>query len=159
MRSRAALRVAIPIATFLGLGYVPIAPGTAASLGALALAALLVKYQGWRQWYFGLLALASLLPGVWAAHVVARESGQNDPSKVVVDEVVGQWVTLAGVVSFNWKSWLAAFVLFRLLDIWKPPPARQAETLSGGFGIVADDVVAGLYGALVLFAAGCFNLY
>ena len=159
MRSRAAVRLATPIATLLGLGYAPVAPGTAASLGTLALAALLVKYQGWTALHFGLLALALLAPGIWAAGAVAGESGQNDPGKVVVDEAVGQCVTLAGVTSFNWKSLLAAFLLFRLLDIWKPPPARQAETLRGGFGIVADDVVAGLYGALVLFAAGCFNLY
>jgi phosphatidylglycerophosphatase A len=59
----------------------------------------------------------------------------------------------------NWKSWLAGFVLFRLLDIWKPFPARQFEALPGGLGIVMDDVMAGIYGALVLFTAGCFNLY
>jgi len=59
----------------------------------------------------------------------------------------------------NWKSWLAAFVLFRLFDIVKPPPARQFEKLPGGLGIVADDVMAGIYGALVLLIAGWFNLY
>ena len=59
----------------------------------------------------------------------------------------------------NLTSWIAAFVLFRLFDIWKPPPIRQLEALPGGAGIVADDLMAGIYAALVLFAAGCFNLY
>ena len=78
---------------------------------------------------------------------------------VVVDEVVGQWITLAGATQLNWKSWLAALVLFRLFDIWKPPPVRQLEKLPGGIGIVADDAMAGVYGAMVLFAAGRLHLY
>jgi phosphatidylglycerophosphatase A len=76
-----------------------------------------------------------------------------------VDEVVGQWMTLTGATVLNWKSWLLALALFRLFDIWKPPPVRQLERLPGGLGIVADDAMAGVYGALVLFAAGWFNLY
>ena len=78
---------------------------------------------------------------------------------MVVDEVVGQWIALAGAASFNWKSWLGAFVLFRLFDIWKPPPARQLDRIPGGVGIVFDDVASGIYAALVLWAAGWFNLY
>jgi phosphatidylglycerophosphatase A len=157
-RTRAAW-VATPIATCLGLGYTPVAPGTAGSLGALGAAMLMVKYHGWRPLHFGLLAAVSLAPAVWAAHSAAARSGQRDPRSVVVDEAVGQWITLAGLASFSWTGWLAAFLLFRLFDIWKPAPARQVEALPGGFGIVADDVVAGLYGALVLFAAGWFNFY
>ena len=84
---------------------------------------------------------------------------RKDPGIVVVDEVLGQWITLAGAASLNWKSWLAAFCLFRLFDIWKPPPVRQLEALPSGAGIVADDVMVGIYGALVLFVMGCFNLY
>jgi phosphatidylglycerophosphatase A len=98
-------------------------------------------------------------PAIWAAGETARQSGIEDPRFVVVDEVVGQWLALAGARVFNWKSWLAAFVLFRLFDIWKPFPVRQLESLPGGLGIVADDLMAGLYAALVLFIAGCFNLY
>ena len=105
------------------------------------------------------LSVALSLPGIWAADVVAREIGKKDPQIVVVDEVVGQWMTLAGATALNWKSWLLAFALFRLFDIWKPPPVRQLEHLPGGAGIVADDAMAGVYGALVLFAAGWFNLY
>ena len=78
---------------------------------------------------------------------------------MVVDEVIGQWITLAGAATFNWKTWLAAFVLFRLLDIWKPAPVRQLESLPGGWGIVADDVMAGLYGALAIFVLDRFHLF
>ena len=108
---------------------------------------------------FAVLALIMLYPAIWAAAVFAKESGQKDPQRVVVDEVVGQWITLAGATALNWKSWLLAFALFRLFDIWKPWPVRQFEKLPGGTGIVMDDVIAGVYGALVLFAAGWFNLY
>ena len=108
---------------------------------------------------FGFFALLLMGPAVWAATIVERESGRKDPGIVVVDEVVGQWLTLAGATQLNWKSWLGAFVLFRVLDTWKPPPARKFEQLPEGLGIVADDAAAGVYGALVLFAAGWFNLY
>ena len=100
-----------------------------------------------------------LRPGIWAAGYTSRQRGVKDPGFVVVDEVIGQWVTIAGATSLNWKSWLSAFVLFRAFDIWKPFPVRRLEALPGGIGIVADDVMAGVYGALVLFVAGCFNLY
>lgn len=159
MPADVALRVAKPLATLAGLGYTPVAPGTAGSLGAMALAAALAGYGAWKAAHFAALAAIALFPAVWAARVTAGDCGQRDPGKVVIDEAVGQWVTLAGATSINWKSALAAFFLFRLLDVWKPFPARHAERLPGGWGIVADDVVAGLYGALVLFAAGCFNLY
>ena len=78
---------------------------------------------------------------------------------MVMDEVVGQWITLAGAMRLNWISWIAAFLLFRAFDIWKPPPVRQLERVKGGAGIVLDDAMAGIYGALVLYAAGWFNLY
>ena len=68
-------------------------------------------------------------------------------------------ITLAGAATFNWKSYLAAFVLFRLLDMWKPAPARQFENFPGGWGIVADDVMAGLYGALAIFVLDRLHLF
>jgi phosphatidylglycerophosphatase A len=80
--------------------------------------------------------------------------GVKDPQGVVVDEVIGQWITLAGAGTLDWKSYLAAFALFRLFDIWKPPPVRQLEALPGGWGINADDAMAGVYAALVLWVAG-----
>ncbi len=159
MRASAARWVASPIATCFGLGLMPVAPGTACSIAAITAAGVLVHQHGWTQADFGLLSMASLLPGIWAAGVYAKAHGKEDPHEVVVDEAIGQWVTLLGATVYNWKSLLAALILFRILDILKPFPIRQAEKLPGGVGIVADDVVAGLVGALVLFAAGCFNLY
>lgn len=147
------------IATWFGAGYVPKAPGTAGSLAALAVAWLVNYYTGIQWGNFAYMAMLLLYPAIWSANVVARTSGLEDPQIVVVDEVVGQWLTLAGAVTLNWKSWLAAFVLFRLFDMWKPFPIRRLERLPGGIGIVADDALAGVYGALVLFAAGWFNLY
>ena len=147
------------IGTWFGCGYAPIAPGTAGSLAALLIAWVLHTYAGVSAIGMAWLSVALSLPGIWAADVVAREIGKKDPQIVVVDEVVGQWMTLAGATALNWKSWLLAFALFRLFDIWKPPPVRQLEHLPGGLGIVADDAMAGVYGALVLFAAGWFNLY
>jgi len=146
------------IATWFGCGYAPKAPGTAGSLAGLAIAIAL--------YYFGLgrgalLALTAILlaPGIWSASVVAKETNTLDPHIVVVDEVIGQWITLAGAATFNWKTYLAAFALFRLLDVWKPAPARQLESLPGGWGIVADDVMAGLYGALAIFLLDRLHLF
>jgi phosphatidylglycerophosphatase A len=152
-------RLAAAVATWFGCGYFPLGPGTVGSLAAIGIAYGLVAAAGWRPFYFALLALAAAPLGIWSAGVTARQIKSKDPGIVVVDEVLGQWITLAGALSLNWKSWLAAFFLFRLFDIWKPPPVRQLEALPSGLGIVADDVMAGVYGALVLFVMGCFNLY
>jgi phosphatidylglycerophosphatase A len=151
--------IATPIATWFGCGFAPVAPGTAGSLAAIAIAWLLERVYHVTPIEFGVLGLLLITPAIWAAGVFAREIGKKDPGQVVVDEVVGQWITLAGAMHLNWKSWLAAFLLFRLFDIWKPPPVRQLEHLPGGAGIVADDAMAGVYAALVLYAAGWFNLY
>ena len=152
-------RLATILGTWFGSGYAPAAPGTAGSLFAVVVAYGLHRYLEFGALHF--LAMAGLLlaPAIWASDRVALLAGRKDPGVVVVDEVVGQWITLAGVANFNWKGWLGAFLLFRLFDVLKPPPARQLERLPGGVGIVLDDVMAGIYGALVLFAAGCFNLY
>jgi len=147
------------VATACGLGYLPFARGTFGSLGALAVAGLLAHHHGWGRIELAALAAATLVPAVWSADVLAGAMNRKDPSRVVIDEVAGQWIALAGAAARNWKAWLAAFLLFRLFDIWKPFPVRQAEALPGGLGIVADDVVAGLYAAVVLAVAGWFNLY
>lgn len=150
--------IARAIAVWFGCGLAPVAPGTAGSLAALAIAILLHTYAGAGPITFAILAALLLWPGIWAAGVVARVEGKSDPGIVVVDEVIGQWITIAGAGTLNWKSWLAAFALFRILDVWKPPPARQLERLHGGLGIVADDVMAGLYGALAIFLLDRFQL-
>lgn len=151
--------IARVISTWFFCGYAPVAPGTAGSLAALAIAWALHEYAGVPAWALAAMAAALAIPGTWAADVTAGEAGLKDPGLVVVDEVVGQWLTLAGATQLNWKSWVAGFVLFRLFDIWKPPPVRQLERLPGGVGIVADDAMAGVYGAAVLFAAGWLHLY
>ncbi|HKW96132.1 MAG TPA: phosphatidylglycerophosphatase A [Bryobacteraceae bacterium] len=152
-------KLATLLATCFGAGFAPKAPGTAGSLAGLAIAWLLVHYAHWRPWWFAPLAVAAVLPAMWSAGTTARQRGETDPGVVVVDEVLGQWLALAGARALNVKTWIGAFVLFRLFDIWKPPPARQLERLPGGIGIVADDLMAGIYAALVLLVAGCFNLY
>ncbi len=153
------IKAANLISTWFGCGYAPIAPGTAGSLAALLIAWLLVAYAGWQPLWFGALVVAATAPSIWAAGVTAQALNKKDPGVVVVDEVVGQWLALAGARPLNVKSWIGAFVLFRLFDIWKPTPVRQLEKLPGGAGIVADDLMAGVYAALVLYVAGCFNLY
>ena len=159
-RPRASRRGDLPwlLATWFGCGLSPAAPGTAGSLAAIVIAIALHRVFGSAQLTFLLLAVALLFPGIWAAGVTARREGIEDPGLVVVDEVIGQWVTLAAAPAFNWKTWLIAFALFRIFDVWKPPPARQFERLPGGWGIVADDVMAGLYGALAIFILGRLRL-
>jgi len=152
-------RVADAISTWAGCGYSPVAPGTVGSVAAIGIALIIEHYAGWKPISFAALAAIVLLPAIWAAGETARQAGMKDPQFVVVDEVVGQWLALGGARALNWKSYLAAFLLFRLFDIWKPFPVRQLESLPGGVGIVADDLMAGLYAALVLFLAGWFNLY
>jgi phosphatidylglycerophosphatase A len=151
--------LALQLATWFGCGYSPAAPGTAGSLAALAIGILLHEYAGFTGWHFLVLAAVLFVPATWAATITAQVTHLKDPQIVVVDEVLGQWIALAGARTLNWKSYLAAFALFRLFDIWKPPPVRQLEGLPGGLGINLDDVMAGGYAALVLFLAGCFNLY
>jgi phosphatidylglycerophosphatase A len=157
------------LATWFYCGYTPKAPGTAGSLAAVIIAWLLHEYAGVSPWGFAILALALLGPAIWSADVTARETRLKDPQIVVVDEVVGQWIAIAGAsfgkggidwhAVIDWKTWCAAFVLFRVFDMWKPPPVRQLEQIRGGAGIVLDDVMAGIYAALVLSAAGWFNRY
>ena len=152
-------RGAFLIATWFGCGYAPAAPGTAGSFAALIIAIGLYYTAGSGRLTLLLLAAILLAPGIWSAGVVAKETNIIDPHIVVVDEVIGQWITLAGAATFNWKTWLVAFLLFRLLDIWKPAPARQLESLPGGWGIVADDVMAGVYGALGIFVLDRLHLF
>jgi phosphatidylglycerophosphatase A len=149
--------IARVIATWFGCGYSPHAPGTVGSAAAILIAWALRNYA--TPFEIGLLGVLLAIPGIWAAGVTAREIKSKDPQIVVVDEVVGQWITFAGATAINWHSFVLAFALFRIFDIWKPAPVRQLERLPGGFGIVADDAMAGIYGALVLFAAGRFHLY
>jgi phosphatidylglycerophosphatase A len=152
-------RIAFAVGAWFGCGYMPAARGAWGALCALLPAWPPARLAGFLPWHFGVLALPCTPPAVWAATRVANRVGGKDPNLVVVDEVVGQWRALAGASVLNWKSVMAAFPPFRRFDIRKPAPVRQLERLPGGAGIVADDPMAGLYAALVLWAAGWFNLY
>jgi len=148
-------RVAIWIATCAGTGYFPFAPGTAGSAVGLALVVGLRWAPLDRLWLS--VAVASLaaclfLLGVWAAGKAEDFFARKDPGQVVIDEVVGQIITFVGQPRPSWKLLLAGFLLFRAFDIVKPFPAGRAERLPAGWGIMLDDVVAGVYslGALML---------
>lgn len=143
-------RLALLIATGAYCGYAPLVPGTVGAAVGLGLH-LAARRAGWSP--SGLLAVGAglLVVGTWAATVAARRLGQLDPRVVVIDEVLGMWATLAGL-SPGWSGLAVGFVLFRLFDVLKPYPAGRLEQLPGGWGIVADDLVAGLYAQLVLRA-------
>lgn len=152
-------RAAMVLATWFGCGLSPFAPGTVGSAAAIGIAIALDRFASFQPWHFPILAAVTFAPAVWAAGTAAEAHKVKDPGFVVIDEVIGQWIALGGAFTLNWKSWLLAFVLFRLFDIWKPTPVRQLESLRGGLGINADDAMAGVYAALVLCLAGWFNLY
>jgi phosphatidylglycerophosphatase A len=139
--------VAHVLATWFGCGHVPIAPGTAGTLGAVPL------YLALRPYGHVAVALAAVFltaVGIWVADIVAKQEGLKDPQLVVIDEVAGVLVTLS-VAPPTWGALAAGVVLFRIFDQTKPWPARTAERrLPGGWGIVLDDVAAGVWGALVL---------
>jgi phosphatidylglycerophosphatase A len=156
MTSKPARVFATGFATWFGCGYSPVAPGTVGSLAAILIAWPLSRL-GFTRFHFLILSLALLYPAIRAATIVATESKRKDPQFVVVDEVLGQWFTLAGALRFDFLTFLMAFALFRLFDIWKPPPIRLIEQIPGGAGIILDDMMAGAYGALVLFLMGWFN--
>jgi phosphatidylglycerophosphatase A len=148
-------RLARVLATWFGCGYSPAAPGTVGAAAAVVIS-----------WCFGwgvvpnlLAGVAAGIVGIWAATLEARNSGRKDPGHIVIDEVAGQWITLAGATAISWQALLFGFLLFRLFDIWKPAPVRQLEAIADGGGIMADDIMAGVYGAVVLYLAGYFHLY
>ncbi|HUN83974.1 MAG TPA: phosphatidylglycerophosphatase A [Terracidiphilus sp.] len=136
------------VATFFGAGLGKPGPGTWGSVAAVLLWAAFAgpAHPDASVLLFVLLAGIALAIGfgVPAATIAARESGRHDPGFVVVDEVAGQWIALLGS-PVDWRHGLIALVLFRLFDITKPFPARQLERLPAGWGIVFDDVAAGLY--------------
>ncbi len=204
-------RLALAIATALGVGYIPKAPGTFGSLVGIAVAILthpvsltvIVGFLFFSGVGLGidmpmlrghsapvLLLVPSLvalvivgLVGVWSSSQVAKYTGLNDPQYVVIDEVSGMHLTLllaivplglptqllpadeasvfalySALSLLNWKYLLLGFILFRVFDVWKPWPIRGLEKLPGGWGIMADDWMAGLYAAILLRVALHFGL-
>jgi phosphatidylglycerophosphatase A len=152
----AASRVTTIVATWFGVGFLPVAPGTWGSLAAIPVAHLVATIWG----AFGLLsfALGVTVVGVHAAGETARLRGIGDPPEVVVDEIAGQSIALLPVYVLvppeatlvRIGAVLSAFIVFRVLDVWKPGPIGALERLPGGWGIMADDILGGaVAGALV----------
>ncbi|MEM9636719.1 MAG: phosphatidylglycerophosphatase A [Pseudomonadota bacterium] len=153
-------RIATIIGTVLGVGYIRPAPGTWGSLVALPWAWLLHVLGG-----FPLLliaVLAGFAKGWWATGIMTQDSVDHDPSEIVVDEVVGQWIALLPLsyaawsmgldVLVMWPGWIAAFVLFRLFDILKPGPIGWADRRGDALGVMLDDVIAGIFAAVGVLA-------
>ena len=133
-------------------GYIPVASGTVATLLAIALFWPLTPLNLWSlprgPLFIGLLAVVCGV-AVALAEVAERTYGEKDSHKIVIDEIAGFFVAMA-FVPFQWPHVLAAFVLFRFFDVAKPPPIRRLQSLPGGWGVVVDDLLAGLYTCLLV---------
>ncbi|MDD2206477.1 MAG: phosphatidylglycerophosphatase A [Aminobacterium sp.] len=134
------LSIAGNIATLGGLGFFSSMPGTVGS-GAAFLFYVFLPVP-----LLGIIAV--MLLGIWAADVYAKETQQNDPKEVVIDEVIGTWISMFCLPR---GFWLPALFLFRIVDIIKPIPVSTAEKFPGGLGIMADDVVGGIITNLILW--------
>jgi phosphatidylglycerophosphatase A len=163
--------LALAFATW-GVGYAPLAPGTLGAAVGVGIYLLvnavsarlyaqgimqgwnLQMLASWRVTFLLLLALIVTVIGVWAATRTEKLLGRKDPGIVVVDEVAGQLIAFL-FIPFNSGWWviILGFILFRLFDIWKPYPIRRLEMLESGLGIMADDVLAGIYAAILLSLA------
>jgi phosphatidylglycerophosphatase A len=141
-------RLALVIATAGGAGYAPIAPGTAGSAVGVVIYLLTRHWSGAMQVALVLLVSAA---GIWASTHGARHFQKKDPGHVVIDEVAGQLLTLL-LTGAGWFGVALAFFLFRLLDIIKPWPANRLEALPEGLGVMADDLMVGVYGCVVMHA-------
>ena len=135
------------IAGACGVGHVPWAPGTFASLVAAGLGGLLL---GVSPWLLAAEALAAIVGGVWA--IGAAQAGAGDPGWVVIDEFAGQWLTLLALPRPTLPGLIVAFLLFRVLDIAKPGPIGWADRRAGPLAVMGDDVLAGVAGAAILVA-------
>jgi len=141
-------QLALLIATTLGVGYAPIAPGTFGSAAGLLLWALMPR-TAYAQ-AFTIVALFVI--GSWSGTVAERHFGRTDPGQVVIDEVMGMLITLF-TNPVGWRGALLGFLLFRIADVLKPFPANRLEALPGGIGVMADDAMAAVYANLALRAA------
>jgi phosphatidylglycerophosphatase A len=142
-------RLAYILSIWFGCGRFPLMPGTAGTLGAVPLYLLLTRGGP------GVVLLGAALitaVGVWSSTLVVRRTGLKDPQIVCIDEVAGVLITLAAAPN-GWKGLLAGVVLFRVFDQFKPFPARRAEGLPEGWGVMMDDVAAGIWGAAILLLA------
>ena len=138
--------IAQTIATFFYLGYAPLAPGTVGTFGAIALFYLLSNFS---TLVYSLFFLGFTIISIWASGEASVIFGKTDPGQVVVDEVCGYLVTMF-LIPPSLRNIILGFFFFRFFDIVKLPPARKVECLPGGFGIVIDDVIAGIYSNIIL---------
>lgn len=141
------------IATGLGVGHFPYGPGTMGALLAILIWFPLTTIASYTTWVIitSFLVLTFTFLGAWSSTIAEYYWGE-DPSRVVIDEVVGQWIVLLAVPAvYSWWHVLVAFILFRFFDIIKPLGVRKMEQFKGGWGIMADDILAGCYGAILLY--------
>jgi phosphatidylglycerophosphatase A len=136
------------IVTGFGLGYSPIAPGTVGAIGGCVSAILLWRYAAYPNVSLAFLILLFLFLGIYCSTKMEQEWGK-DPSRIVIDEVVGMWISL-WLIPPGWGYVVLAFVLFRLFDIYKPLFIKKMEVLKGGWGVMMDDVLAGIYANIVI---------
>lgn len=152
-------RIAYALATGFGVGFLPFAPGTAGSLEGVAIYFAIVALNlGDTSSLIALVVITVILlcAGVWASSRVCEVTGLADVQSIVIDEITGQLITLlplAILSSLSIKGVIIGFGLFRIFDIFKPYPIGRLEKLHGGLGVMADDALAGVYGALLLW--GC----
>ncbi len=133
-------KLAYILGTGLGSGYLPWAPGTAGSLSALIIFYLIPLADSYWLIFTAILFVA----GLWSSTRIERDLGVQDPPQVVIDEWVGQWLALL-FLPRSGLILLLGFLIFRIMDILKPFPARNSQALKGGWGIMIDDVIAALY--------------
>ena len=144
------------IATGFGVGHIPIASGSWASLATLPVGWIIAEKFG--SLWLALAAVAALLAGLWASALYCRASREKDPSRVVIDEIAGQWLALVPIATPDPVSYAIAFFVFRLFDIVKPWPANWCDrSLSGAPGVMLDDIVAGFYAAAVMYGLLLLN--
>ncbi|HJD74700.1 MAG TPA: phosphatidylglycerophosphatase A [Bacteroides reticulotermitis] len=146
------------IGTGFGAGFSPFAPGTAGALLASIIWVILYFLLPFHilLWATVALVIVFTFAGIWSANRLKLFWGE-DPSRIVIDEMIGVWIPLLAVPNNDKWYWyvIAAFVLFRMLDIWKPLGIRKMESLPGGIGVLMDDVLAGVYSFLLLIGVRC----
>jgi phosphatidylglycerophosphatase A len=141
-------RIGVFIATCAYVGYAPVAPGTFGSAIGLAVFYVVRHQRSTTVEVAAIVALAAV--GLWSATEAEHHFGGIDPGPVVIDEVIGMLITLA-FIPVNMAGAIVAFLIFRFLDVVKPWPARRLEQLPGGFGVVLDDMMAGVYGNVMMW--------